>query len=1538
MKPKLLLVLFSLVFIAKINGQLSQKHYIPPLTFADEGNANPEEQFIYISTPSNQDISYTITPVGSNNDIVGVVSKNSPQVFTVGSGTGQLFVPPTQTSSVHNDKGYIIEATGGQIYVSVRVRAGSSAQAGALVSKGAAALGTVFRAGMFTNENPQSNYLNFISVMATEDETKVNFSGLPEGIIIENFSGSQNIPEITLNEGESYIVATNANDDVINRDGLIGTLIQSDKNIVVNVGSANGSFGSGGARDYGLDQIVDFSKVGTEYIFVRGSGSNEWENVLIVAHEDNTTVSVGGNALAVINSGDYFVIEGNSYSSDGNMYVQTSKPAFAYQGVGGLANNGNPSEANQGMFFVPPLSCESRGNVDNIAGIDRIGGTTFNGGITIVTNRDANILINGASINNFNPDGPNDVVGNSDYVTYKVTGLTNNVSVESSEELYCAYFNQNGAATSGSFYSGFLVAPEINFNTTVAALGSCIPNVVLEAAGADLFDSFKWEFFNENTATWEERSTETAYKPLDTEPGRYRLVGKIDCSPDEDFISSEIPVSICPDDFDEDLIIDNIDVDIDNDGILNCEESFGNVTINLSNNSNAVAIHPENASNLINATTFTTPEATNSFSGDASGNFTSTIVNVPLTESSYTLSFNQSINIAFTQSNTESHLITEGEYFIIKVNPSSKNITLLDPDDQLLINNSFDLNQEFESGITQKSASEIWFKYKDNVNAGNSTFTFVANKVDEITFEHKSTGINANSTFNGNITLTCFGRDSDGDGIEDAFDNDSDNDGIPDFFESIALDNISLSDTDTNQDGLNDIFDTVTPNKDSDNDGVPNYLDVDSDNDGIYDLIEAGLSASLDTNSDGIIDNAISSSGTNGLYNPIETSTDSGILNFSINNSDSNAEVEANRDDLFDFVDLDSDGDDCFDVTEAGFTGNGSGVLAPNPLDVNTKGKVLNTDGYTTPNNDYFVSAPIIVTEFEDAFICENDTDTITIETNANNEIQFAWEASVDGTVWNTLNNDATYSGTLTNNLQITNTSSVFNGNQYRVVLTRTGNSCPKTSDPITLTVNPLPTPNPVAQINECASDRNTATVNLSRAEINIINNPENYNFEYFATQTDAINGNNQLTAQEYQTYELAVNVTRSAWVRTIDKTTNCFEVSEIQATASFTPNVAFNETISLCDDIVYLDENGDEINSDKDETTSFDFTNAEESILDEIVTSTPTLVKDDIEVLFFETESDRDASINRIANITNYRNSVANSQVIYIKVNNKNNNECQGIGDFLIEVNPLPDFSVEGEAPEEPQLLCLNDISLNLEVENPLANDYSYSWQDENGNDLGIGNNIDVFSKGNYTVTATINATGCSRSRTITVEESDLVTLDNSFVTINDNLINSQTNNLSVFIDVTKIGLVIEDFLYAIATEDGTIIQDYQDSPLFENLQGGIYKVLIENKDGCGNSESLISVIEIPKYFSPNNDGKNDFWNVKGVDQTFYSTADIKIFDRFGKLINITTVNDLGWDGTFNGASLPEDDYWYTINLIPTDTSKKAFQKTGHFSLIKKN
>ena len=161
---------------------------------------------------------------------------------------------------------------------------------------------------------------------------------------------------------------------------------------------------------------------------------------------------INGTSLAtVLNAGEYYLIEGDRFDTNGNLYVETNKKVFAYQGIGA-----NTSEANQGLFFVPPLSCENRGEVDNIPMIEKIGTTTFTGGITVVTNKGATVNINGVAITDasLNTSGPFEVIGTG-YETYKVLDLTGDVAIQGSGELYCAYFNQNGAATSGSFYSGF---------------------------------------------------------------------------------------------------------------------------------------------------------------------------------------------------------------------------------------------------------------------------------------------------------------------------------------------------------------------------------------------------------------------------------------------------------------------------------------------------------------------------------------------------------------------------------------------------------------------------------------------------------------------------------------------------------------------------------------------------------------------------------------------------------------------------------------------------------------------------------------------------------------------------------------------------------------------------------------------------------------------------------------------------------------------------------------------------------------------------
>ena len=65
------------------------------------------------------------------------------------------------------------------------------------------------------------------------------------------------------------------------------------------------------------------------------------------------------------------------------------------------------------------------------------------------------------------------------------------------------------------------------------------------------------------------------------------------------------------------------------------------------------------------------------------------------------------------------------------------------------------------------------------------------------------------------------------------------------------------------------------------------------------------------------------------------------------------------------------------------------------------------------------------------------------------------------------------------------------------------------------------------------------------------------------------------------------------------------------------------------------------------------------------------------------------------------------------------------------------------------------------------------------------------------------------------------------------------------------------------------------------------IGKNFIKDLNGCGFLGPIsIPVLGLPKYFTPNGDGLNDFWKIEGVNETIQPNTTVLIYDRYGKLL----------------------------------------------------
>lgn len=245
-------------------------------------------------------------------------------------------------------------------------------------------------------------------------------------------------------------------------------------------------------------------------------------------------------------------------------------------------------------------------------------------------------------------------------------------------------------------------------------------------------------------------------------------------------------------------------------------------------------------------------------------------------------------------------------------------------------------------------------------------------------------------------------------------------------------------------------------------------------------------------------------------------------------------------------------------------------------------------------------------------------------------------------------------------------------------------------------------------------------------------------------------------------------------------------------------------------------------------------------------------------------------------------------------------NGMCGGIVDFEIEVLPVPEFELDDYVA-----FCDYDLVKSYKFYGDFD---SYTWTDEEGNIIGNSNEVIFPSEGIYTLKVTSADLECPATREIEVifDEAPVI--------------------LEIFVDGHMISITSAGGEPPVqySYDNGLI---WHASPVIYDLPGGVYDLIAKSKYGCISQPVTFGVLGVPNVITPNGDGKNDRWQIRGVSE--FPNAHIKIFDRFGKMfVDRPLTTEFQWDGKYMGRSVPSGDYWYLIIL---EDGRKI---SGHISV----
>lgn len=268
----------------------------------------------------------------------------------------------------------------------------------------------------------------------------------------------------------------------------------------------------------------------------------------------------------------------------------------------------------------------------------------------------------------------------------------------------------------------------------------------------------------------------------------------------------------------------------------------------------------------------------------------------------------------------------------------------------------------------------------------------------------------------------------------------------------------------------------------------------------------------------------------------------------------------------------------------------------------------------------------------------------------------------------------------------------------------------------------------------------------------------------------------------------------------------------------------------------------------------------------------------------YFATMDDLNNNVNPLP--TNYE--IPENKTIYVRVKDNPASACENIAEIELIVPSAKNVDYEPNV-----VFCLGTSEV-LSVPNEFVN---YQWNGLIGEDLDQNlnsNEVIITHPGNYFLTVT-DTNNCTFDIPFTA------TLD-GMPEVTDVIINGN----SITIEVSPSG----QYEYSL---NGVF---WQSSNTFYNLEIADYEIYVRDFTGCRNEGFEFIFFHVPNFISPNGDGYNDVWTIRGITQ--YPDAHVQIFDRYGKLFVDRKVgnSDTIWDGKYLGREIPSGTYWYIITL----------------------